>query len=526
MKRTLLMASIAFIPAVAFAQSSTSLPERPMVLAQAAQPAEQKPDAKKPAKPAKPQAQPQQPKPPAAQPQQAKPAQPPAAAPKQAQPQPPATQPQQRRAQPAQPAQPPAAAQPPKPQAIQPPAQPPKPAAPQNAQPAQPAPQNRTQQTAPAQAPAATTKPAAPAPAADAQKKPAATPQDLRKQRQDSREQKRDDRKDTREQGQDNRQDRRDDRQDARQDRREDRRDDKQDARQERREDRRMDAVRADRKETKEGNRTIIQERDRTIIRQGNRTIVRHDDDTRFRRAGADVRVVRRGNQTQRVITRPNGVRIVTVVDSNGRLVRRSRFVNGREHVLFRNRPSSGFSFIINLPPPVIRIPRERYIVEYRDAPPPLIYDTLIAPPVMPLERAYSLDEVRYNYDVRARMPRIDIDSVNFETGSWDVSPDQADKLAPIAEAMKRAIAANPNEVYMIEGHTDAVGSDDDNLLLSDRRAQAVTEVLTEQFGVPPENMIPQGYGEQNLKVETDGPEVRNRYVSVRRVTPLLAQQQ
>jgi outer membrane protein OmpA-like peptidoglycan-associated protein len=284
-----------------------------------------------------------------------------------------------------------------------------------------------------------------------------------------------------------------------------------------------MDAVRSDRQETKEGNRTVIRERDRTIIRDGDRTIVRHDDEVRFRRAGANIREVRRGDRTERVIVRPNGVRVVTVVDNNGRTIRRSRFVNGREYVLFTNRPSAGFGFIVNVPPPVIRIPRERYIVEYRDAPPTLIYDTLVAPPVMDLDRSFSLDEVRYNYDVRARMPRIDIDSITFETGSWDVSPDQADKLAPIAEAMKRAIARNANEVYMIEGHTDAVGSDDDNLLLSDRRAQAVTEILTEDFGVPPENMIPQGYGEQNLKVDTDGPEQRNRYVSVRRVTPLLA---
>lgn len=340
---------------------------------------------------------------------------------------------------------------------------------------------------------------------ATTQQQPATNPQDRRGQRQDTR--------------QDNRQQRQDTRQDNRQDNR-------QDARQERREDRRLDAVRAERKETRQGNQTVIRERDRTIIREGNRTIVRHDDETRFRRGGANVQEVRRGNNTERVIVRPNGVRIVTIIDRNGRTIRRSRFVNGREYVLFTNRPAAGFGFIINVPPPVIHIPRERYIVEYRDAPPPLIYDTLIAEPVMPLERSFSLDEVRYNYDVRARMPRIDIDSVNFETGSWDVSPEQGDKLAPIAEAMKRAIAANPNEVYMVEGHTDAVGSDDDNLLLSDRRAQAVTEVLTEDFGVPPENMIPQGYGEQNLKVETDAPEARNRYVSVRRVTPLLAQQQ
>jgi outer membrane protein OmpA-like peptidoglycan-associated protein len=303
-------------------------------------------------------------------------------------------------------------------------------------------------------------------------------------------------------------------------------RDQRQDARQERREDRRIDALRAERKETKQGNQTVIRERDRTIVRQGNRAIIRHDDDTRFRRSGANEQVVRRGNRTERIIQRPNGVRVVTTVDANGRVIRRSRFVNGREYVLFRNRPSSGFNFIINVPPPVIHIPRERYIVEYRDAPPALIYDTLIAPPVMDLDRRFSMDEVLYNYDVRARMPRIDIDSITFDTGSWDIRPDQAAKLEPIAQAMMRAIQANPNEVYLIEGHTDAVGNEDDNLSLSDRRAQAVTEVLTEEFGVPPENMIPQGYGEQNLKVPTQGPDERNRYVSVRRVTPLLAQQQ
>jgi outer membrane protein OmpA-like peptidoglycan-associated protein len=501
MKRTLLMASIAFIPTLAFAQP-TALPDRPLVVAQAAQPNDQKPDAKQQRQNAQQQRQKAQ-----QERQQQR---------QNAQQQ---RQEQQQKAQQQRQEQRQKAQQERQQQRQN--AQQPKTAAPQ-AQPAQkPA-------AAPQQAPAAAQKQA---PAADT-KKPTAQDirqqqrQDAQQQKLDAQKQRQDNRQDRRDDKQDARQERREDKQDARQDRREERRDDKRDARQERREDRRMDAVRAERKERREGNRTVIQERDRTIIRQGNRTIVRHDDDNRFRRAGFNEQVVRRGNRTERVIVRPNGVRIVTVVDSNGRVIRRSRFVNGREYVLFTNRPSSGFNFIINVPPPVVRIPRERYIVEYREAPPPLIYDTLIAQPVMPLERTFSLDEVRYNYDVRARMPRIDIDSVNFETGSWDVLPDQADKLAPIADAMKRAIADNPNEVYMVEGHTDAVGSDDDNLLLSDRRAQAVTEVLTEQFGVPPENMIPQGYGEQNLKVETDGPEVRNRYVSVRRVTPLLAQQQ
>jgi outer membrane protein OmpA-like peptidoglycan-associated protein len=49
-----------------------------------------------------------------------------------------------------------------------------------------------------------------------------------------------------------------------------------------------------------------------------------------------------------------------------------------------------------------------------------------------------------------------------------------------------------------------------------------VATVLTEQFQVAPENMTTQGYGKQYLKIPTDGPERRNRRVTVRRITPLL----
>jgi outer membrane protein OmpA-like peptidoglycan-associated protein len=95
-------------------------------------------------------------------------------------------------------------------------------------------------------------------------------------------------------------------------------------------------------------------------------------------------------------------------------------------------------------------------------------------------------------------------------------------KLAALADGINQAIARNPREVFMIEGHTDAVGQDLDNLSLSDRRAESVAMALTQQFNVPAENLTTQGYGEQFLKVPTQGPEPANRRVSVRRVTPLL----
>jgi OOP family OmpA-OmpF porin len=74
----------------------------------------------------------------------------------------------------------------------------------------------------------------------------------------------------------------------------------------------------------------------------------------------------------------------------------------------------------------------------------------------------------------------------------------------------------------LIEGHTDAVGNDVDNLSLSDRRAESVAVILTSVYQVPPENLVTQGYGPQFLKIPTDGPSRENRRVAARRITPLL----
>jgi outer membrane protein OmpA-like peptidoglycan-associated protein len=293
----------------------------------------------------------------------------------------------------------------------------------------------------------------------------------------------------------------------------------------------RIDQLRGERREERQGNRTLIRENDRTIVREGNREFIQRNELDRLRnggrfnagRFGGEVRMERRGNDFQNVIVRPGGVQIINVIDPNGHLLRRvRRGPDGREIVLIDNRPR-GPGFFVQLPPPVIHMPRDRYIYEWRrDSPFDDVYGVLMAPPVEALERPYSLDEVLYSPAVRDRMPRVDLDTITFDTGSWEIAPDQMDQLAVIADALNRAIQQNPQEMFLIEGHTDAVGSDIDNLSLSDRRAEAVARALTEQFGVPPENLTSQGYGEQQLKIPTDGPERQNRRVAIRRITPLL----
>jgi outer membrane protein OmpA-like peptidoglycan-associated protein len=289
---------------------------------------------------------------------------------------------------------------------------------------------------------------------------------------------------------------------------------------------RKVEDLRAERRETHEGGRTIIQEPGRTIVQENGRVFIRHNEEERFGWHARDVRVEQRGDDTVTVIERPDGIRIVTFTGPDGRLLRRlRRYPDGREIIIIDNpvREYRGVAdFYIDLPPPVIRIPRERYILDVERATEADIYAVLTEPPVEPLERAYSLDEIRYSRPLLERMPSVDIDTINFEFGSWEVTPDQAARLAIIADAINRTVADNPRTVFLIEGHTDAVGSDVDNLSLSDRRAEAVATVLSEQFQVPPENLTTQGYGKQYLKIPTDAPERRNRRVTVRNITPLL----
>jgi outer membrane protein OmpA-like peptidoglycan-associated protein len=291
----------------------------------------------------------------------------------------------------------------------------------------------------------------------------------------------------------------------------------------------RLDDVRGARREVREGDRLLIEEPGRVIIQQGGQTIVRHNEADRFRWQAQDVHIEQRGTDTVMVFDRPDGSRIYTVNDEYGRLLHRyRRMPDGREIIIIDNRysgPPDPFGYFVDLPPPVIRIPRERYIVEDEYAQPDDIYYALWAGPVDYIDRPYTLDEIRYSLPLRERMPRVDLDTVTFDTGSWEVAPDQVERLAVIADGINRAIAVNPSEVFLIEGHTDAVGSDIDNLSLSDRRAESVALVLSQQFGVPPENLTTQGYGAHYLKIPTPGPERANRRVTVRRITPLLTGQ-
>lgn len=286
-----------------------------------------------------------------------------------------------------------------------------------------------------------------------------------------------------------------------------------------------------------QGGNVVEQRGDRVIIDLGGGQIfvepTGRDRDERMLYGANDVEVQNlEGGRTRTIVFRDNGSQIVTVRDRNGEMISRTRILpDGREVVLFDYRYDQDVA-----PPPVVYepgqlpeylrdLPPERYIMEYGESSPQQIQQALVAPALFEPERAYTVEEVTRNQGIRDIVPRIDLDSITFESGSSTISSSQMDELVGLGQAMEGVINQNPNEVYLIEGHTDAVGSDYSNLILSDRRAEAVAVALTYNFNIPPENLITEGYGEQYLKVMTQGSEQQNRRVTVRRITPLLQAQ-
>ncbi|SHG50314.1 OmpA family protein [Kaistia soli DSM 19436] len=243
--------------------------------------------------------------------------------------------------------------------------------------------------------------------------------------------------------------------------------------------------------------------------------------------------VIRRGSLTETRQRYPGGVTVVDITDRNNRLVRRIQIApDGTETVIIDRMRPDRYGDDRELPP---------RIYDPREVPPPPgfgggrggldggraseaeIEGALRGRPVAPGMGGYTLNEIRRSEQLRARVAAVDLDTITFESGSARVSDDQVWKLERIAAALGRVLDRWPNQVFLIEGHTDAVGTRLANQELSDRRAASVAAILNRYFAIPARSLVTQGYGEDYLKVPTDGPSRQNRRVTIRNITPLLS---
>lgn len=241
------------------------------------------------------------------------------------------------------------------------------------------------------------------------------------------------------------------------------------------------------------------------------------DEDTLLFQPGSNVKTERYDDGSSiTTVLRDDGSRVLTIRDANMRILRRSvQWPDGRTTMLIDDTGTAAPVVVSDLPPAAR--PVEYSATQSESA----LRDALMRE--ASIGRQFSLGQIRDIAQVRALVAPLDIQSITFDTGSAAITPDQASQLSTLGRVITESVRQNPGEMFMIEGYTDAIGSDASNLALSDRRAESVALALTEYFKVPPENMIVQGYGEQFLRIQTQEAERANRRVAVRRITDLLA---
>jgi outer membrane protein OmpA-like peptidoglycan-associated protein len=125
-----------------------------------------------------------------------------------------------------------------------------------------------------------------------------------------------------------------------------------------------------------------------------------------------------------------------------------------------------------------------------------MVEEVMVEEPVMPEPVA---EAVRVELDVK-----FDFDKAQVKEGSFADIKNLADFMAQF-----------PQTTTVVEGHTDSVGTDAYNQGLSERRANAVRDVLVNQYGVTGSRVNSVGYGETRPVADnaTDAGRAINRRV-------------
>ena len=105
------------------------------------------------------------------------------------------------------------------------------------------------------------------------------------------------------------------------------------------------------------------------------------------------------------------------------------------------------------------------------------------------------------------------LDDLVFAIGAANL----ADSAYPSLAVVAAWLAANPDGTIALVGHTDASGSLDANIALSERRAEAVAQVLIDRYGADRDRISAKGVGFLSPRAtnQTEEGRERNRRVEV-----------
>jgi OmpA-OmpF porin, OOP family len=141
----------------------------------------------------------------------------------------------------------------------------------------------------------------------------------------------------------------------------------------------------------------------------------------------------------------------------------------------------------------------DTYLVEYKNFTDNVKYKEF----AIPAEPALYTMDINISFEP-ARV--IVLKNVEYDFNKSTIRPSSFKSLDDLVEVL----TLKPNLVIEIGGHTDNVGDDQSNELLSQRRAESVKQYLVKK-GVKPERVQTKGYGESMPVADNDTNEGRQK---------------
>ncbi len=112
--------------------------------------------------------------------------------------------------------------------------------------------------------------------------------------------------------------------------------------------------------------------------------------------------------------------------------------------------------------------------------------------------------------------------AILFQFGTAELEGTQSlEQIRQLGEALRDPRLKDAQ--VAVQGHTDNVGSVEFNQKLSEARAAKIVELLTQNYGIPAQNLQPVGKGKSapiagSVAIQTDEQRAQNRRVVVERV--------
>jgi outer membrane protein OmpA-like peptidoglycan-associated protein len=126
--------------------------------------------------------------------------------------------------------------------------------------------------------------------------------------------------------------------------------------------------------------------------------------------------------------------------------------------------------------------------------------------------RSLSLGEREQIAEIASTKPNIDLD-IQFDYNSAEISKGSESSV----QALGKALTADglKGSTFVVAGHTDAIGTEEYNQGLSERRAESIKRYLTEKYGIAGAELVTVGYGKTKPKDPNAPLDPANRRVQV-----------